>query len=291
MISILLSLCAFAQPNVSLTYHVEDKIGIWMKNQSGNILYNKKDIYQTPYGYIIKQNKGFKHLHINGGHFFTTTLPSSATPIKDVKGTETRKGFRIEKKQRPNGAIFFLNQKDGAKSIIGRGYKELKDYRWFTHETSSKKGNPAPDEQFGWHKKGVKYLYKIPSGSTNLSYKTATELDIDRWNKEVQTFAPKTKITHGVWLNLDSDPEEEAIACGVGYKFDACFVMKRSEKKWHGTQLKWNISDQPLPFQKEDSIYLAFRSHPKSKILRVLYFDGTSYKTEFFRPKRKKETK
>jgi hypothetical protein len=288
MISFLFSLCVFAQPQASLTYHVEDKIGIWMENQSGNILYQKNDVFQAPYGYIIKKNTGYKHLHIDGGYFFTTELPSSATPIQKTKGAEILNGYNIEEKKRPNGSIFFLEKKNGKKSIIGRGHKKLNTYRWFTHETPSAVGFSKPDASFGWHKEGERYLYKIPQGSVALASKKASEEDLKGWNKDVQQFAPKTRITHGVWLNLDSDPELEGLACGVGFKFDACFVINKNDKKWHGTQLKWDIIDEPLPFQKEDSIYVAFRSHPKSKILRVLYFNGTSYKTEFFRPKRKK---
>ena len=60
--SLLIMLNASADSQVSLTYKVEDKIGIWGENISGNILYNSQDIFYTKRGYAIKKNKGYKNI-------------------------------------------------------------------------------------------------------------------------------------------------------------------------------------------------------------------------------------
>ena len=291
MFSFLFSLFAFAEPDISILYNADDKVGFWLENQSGNILYQEKDLYHVPYGYVVQQNKGFKHIHTHGGYFYTTTLPQDAIPVSQAKGLESLEGYRIEEKKNTNGSVFFLHKKDGSKSIIGRGHKKLTPKSWLIFDTPKKEGFTKPDETFGWHKKGEKFLLEVPEGATQISYNKAKETDITQWNKTIQTFAPKTTITHGIWANLDLDPELEGIACGVGFKFDACFIYDKTTEQWHHAELKWEENVPPILFQKSNGIYLAFRSHAKSKILRVLYYTGSFYDTVFFRPKREKTKK
>lgn len=286
MLSLFLSLFAFAEPNVSVVYKTEDKIGFWMEEQSGNILYEEKYVYQVPYGYVVQQNNGYKNIHIHGGFFFTTTLPKDAIPISQAKGRDSVQGYRIEERKNKNGSIFYLHKKDGSKSVIGRGYKKLTLEKWLLFDTPKKEGFKKPNESFGWHKKAKKYLLERPDESTQLSYNRANKDDIADWNKKVQLFAPKTTITHGVWANLDLDQDLEGVACGIGVKFDACFVYDKTTEQWHHTELKWDEKTPPVLFQKNNGTYLAFRSDVKSKILRVLYYTGSFYETVFFRPER-----
>ena len=291
MYSFLFSVLALAEPEISVVYKTEDKVGFWMSKQSGVILYPETELFYTPNGYVAKQDNGYKHIHILGGYSFLTTLPETAIPISKAKGIEQPKGYRIEEKKYAKGSHFYLHKKDGSKSIIGRGQKTLVPYQWFSFDTKPKNGFKKPDESFNWAKEKESYLFQIPPNSNVVSYTKATESDIAEWNNHVQKFAPKTKITHGAWANLDLDPEPEGIACGVGYKFDACFIYDTQTQQWHGTPMKWNLELPPLFFQHSDGTYIAYRSHPKSQILRVLYFNGTYYETVFFRPPKSKKKK
>lgn len=288
MLSFFLCLTANAEPEVSLTYKVDQKIGIWAENISGNILYNPQDVFYTSRGFAIKKNNGFKNLNIYGGIFYTTEKPKDAISIQKAKGTESYPGYKIEEKERTKSSVFFIQLPNKKKKVIGRGHNNLTPYRWFTHAANSKLDFTKPDSSFGWNKEGENYLYAIPTKSTSLSSKKATPDDIQKWNKQVQIFSPKIKITHGMWVNTDFDETLEQVACGVGPRFKSCLIYDPEENIWHNTQLHWDSSDYPLPFSYNKENYIAYRAHPKSKILRVLYFDGLSYRTEFFRPKNRK---
>lgn len=289
--SLLFMLGASAEPQVSLTYKVGDQIGIWGENISGDILYNSQDIYYTKSGYAVKKHSGYKIINIYGGISFKKELPQGAVSLQSAKGEENRSDYKIEEKKRETRSSFFIKLPNGKKKVIGRGHKSLSPYRWFTHEVPKKKGFTKPDSSFGWSKKGAHYEYKIPTKATEVSLKKATQEDIAKWGKQVKEFAPDVTIKRGFWINTDLDETLEQIVCGVGPRFKACFLFDPEQKLWHNTQLDWEGSDMPKPFSYNNETYIAYRSHPKSKIMRVLYFDGYSYKTEYFRPERNKRAK
>ena len=289
--SLIFMLNAAAESQVSLTYKVGDEIGIWGENISGNILYKSQNVYYTSNGYAIKKNNGYKNINIYGGISFTTQLPDGALSIHKAKGEETLSNYKIEEKKREKRSSFFIKLPNGKKKVIGRGHKELVPYRWFSHDIPTKKGFTKPDTSFGWNKKGSNYEYAIPTKGTKVEAKKATREDIAKWDKQVKVFAPDVTIKNGFWINTDLDATLEQIVCGVGTRFKSCFVFDPEENLWHNTQLHWEGSDTPLPFTYNNETYIAYRSHPKSKILRVLYFDGYTYKTEYFRPERNKRRK
>ena len=287
MLSLILAFTANAEPEVSLTYKVDKKIGLWSENISGNILYDEQSVFYTDKGFAVKANKGFKNISIQGGIFYTTSKPKDAVAISKAKGEASFSGYSIEEKQvRKDQSVFFINLPNKKKKVLGRGHKSLVPYRWFTHAPKRSKGFAKPDATFGWNKEGEKYLYKIPTKAAALPVKKATSKDIQGWNTQVQIFSPNITITHGLWVNTDRDEELEQVACGVGPRFKSCFIYDKEDDIWHSTQLNWDSSDTPLVFTYNNEQFVAYRSHPKSKILRVLYFDGFSYQTEFFRPKK-----
>ena len=289
--SLFIMLSAFADSQISLTYKVENKIGIWGENISGNILYSSQDVYYTKGGYAIKTNKGYKNVNIYGGISFTTQRPKDAVPIHEAKGEDNRSDYKIEEKKRKTRSSFFIKLPNGKKKVIGRGHKTLVPYRWFTHDVPAQKGYTKPDATFGWSKDGANYEYKIPTKATKLTFKKATQADIAKWDKQVRVFAPDVTVKRGFWINTDLDDTLEQIVCGVGPRFASCFLFDPEKNLWHNTQLNWQGADTPKPFSYNNETYIAYRSHPKSRILRVLYFDGYSYKTEYFRPERNKRGK
>ena len=289
--SLVFMLSAVAESQVSLTYKVGNEIGIWGENISGNILYKSQDVYYTSNGYAIKKNNGYKNINIYGGISFSTQLPEGALSIHQAKGQESRSDYSIEEKKREKSASFFIKLPNGKKKVIGRGHKTLVPYRWFSHEVPAQKGFAKPDASFGWNKKGANYEYAIPTKGSKVETKKATREDIAKWDRQVKVFAPDVTVKNGFWINTDLDATLEQIVCGVGIRFKSCFVFDPEENLWHNTQLHWEGSDTPLPFTYNNEIYIAYRSHPKSKILRVLYFDGYTYKTEYFRPERNKRRK
>jgi len=279
---------ATAETQVSLAYKVGNEIGIWGENISGNILYKSQNVYYTSRGYAVKKHNGYKNINIYGGISFTAQLPDGAISIHKAKGKESLSDYEIEEKKRETRSSFFIKLPNGKKKVIGRGHKNLVPYRWFSHDVPSKKGFMKPDVSFGWNKKGTNYEYQIPSKATKIDIKKATREDIATWDKQIKVFAPDVTVKKGFWINTDLDETLEQIVCGVGPRFKSCFVFDPEENLWHNTQLHWESSDTPLPFTYNNATYIAYRSHPKSKILRVLYFDGYSYKTEYFRPERNK---
>ncbi|MAA78387.1 MAG: hypothetical protein CL916_03940 [Deltaproteobacteria bacterium] len=289
--SFLIMFNASADPQVSLAYKVENKIGIWGENISGNILYNSQEVYYTKEGYAIKKNKGYKNINIYGGVSFTEKIPEGAISIHKANGEDSRSDYKIEEKKRETRSTFFIKLPNGKKKVIGRGHKNLVPYRWFTHDYPAPKGFTKPDKSFGWSKDGTHYEYKTPSKATKLTFKKATQEDISKWNKQVQVFAPDVTVKRGFWINTDLDDTLEQIVCGVGPRFKSCFIFDPEDNLWHNTQLNWEGADTPKPFSYNNETYIAYRSHPKSKILRILYFDGYSYKTEYFRPERNKRGK
>ena len=293
MLSLLL-FSAFAAPQISVLYNVEKKVGVWMENQSGNSLYNPDHIYQADHGYVFNSNQGFLHKHYLGGYFYTTTLPQEAVPFKELskQSISTPKGFRIEEKKRKRGSVFFLHKNDGSKSIIARGTKIIDSTLWFSAKRPKiSKGFAKPADPFGWEKLNSQYTFDLPKDAKKLSVQEASKDDISIWSKEVQTFLPHVNITHGKWANLDNDPELEAIVCGIGVRFDSCFIYDREQNKWFGTLLKWNKKDPPMVFEKEGGTYILFRSHKKSRLMRVLFFTGHSYDTHLLHNRSKRKRK
>ena len=285
---------AFAAPQTSVLYKVDDKVGVWMENQSGNSIYSPETLYQTKEGYATRINQGFMHKHYLGGYFYTTSLSEDATPYTEFvkNATPAPKGYRIEEKQRARGSVFYLHKKDGSKSLIARGTKKIDSTLWFTMPSPTvRTGFTKPTDVMGWKKTNSKYTYTLPDNANVLSVKDASQDEISAWNKEVKRFLPHVSITHGKWANLDTDPEPEAIICGSGVRFDSCFVYDKEEDKWFATLLKWNNQDTPLVFEKNGGTYILFRSHKKSRLLRVLYFTGYEYDTHLLRNKSSRRKK
>ncbi|MEC7984338.1 MAG: hypothetical protein VX278_04190 [Myxococcota bacterium] len=286
-------------PNWSLIFQADDKLGLQMERISGTFKTSPNNLFWHSDGYILRQYKGYQNLNVSGTQYYTTTLKKGAIPLieKRKEGAKEIPGKKIISQMRGNRKINYLVQKDGSKKIIARGVKKFSQPLWISNPPAKPRVKHAvPSDSLKWiYKKGS--LQNVPPAdskrlpNTQISQKQRSKLE-----KEIRLFNPKASIKHTSVINLDGDSAKESLICVKGREYTGCYVMDvyKGENRYYTVGVKWLSGEQkdaPFVFQQGQNTYIGHKAKPNSKLMRVVYFDGYGYSTKVMRKKQKKQKK
>ena len=132
MLTLLLSTIGLSAPAASLTYKIDNKIGIWCSGLSGIHTFAQKDVLWAPDGYSIKSSNGYQVFSFSGERFYSLSPLPNSLPIaqKYSQKTKAPKGYDVITEEKSRSTLVYVKGPKGEKNLLHRGTSGIQSPSW-----------------------------------------------------------------------------------------------------------------------------------------------------------------